>query len=160
MLELIYSSVDEHVGSVQFEATMNRVAKTHPVNMKTSTDSLFSKLCIYLASRSRFFDLKIKNFNQSFNLATPILIRGLGRAMEHETGCFFAFLYGDFLGCSDGKESACNEGDPRSTPGSGRFPGEENGYPLQYSCLENSMDRGAWWAADHGIAKDQTRLSN
>ena len=66
---------------------MNRVAKTHPVNMKTSTDSLFSKLCIYLASRSRFFDLKIKNFNQSFNLATPILIRELGRAMEHETGC-------------------------------------------------------------------------
>ena len=46
-------------------------------------------------------------------------------------------------GGSDGKESACNVGDPGSTPGSGRFPGEGNGNPLQYSCLENPMDRGA-----------------
>ena len=45
---------------------------------------------------------------------------------------------------SDGKESTCNAGDPGSIPGSGRSPGERNGYPLQYSCLENSMDRGAW----------------
>ena len=45
-------------------------------------------------------------------------------------------------------------------PGLGRFPGEGNGYPLQYSCLENSMDRGAWWAADHGVATSQTRLSD
>ena len=47
---------------------------------------------------------------------------------------------------SDSKESACNAGDPGSIPGSGRSPGERNGYPLQYSCLENSTDRGAWWA--------------
>ena len=46
---------------------------------------------------------------------------------------------------SDGKESACNAGDPGSIPGSGRSPGVGNGYPLQYSCLENSKDRGAWW---------------
>ena len=45
---------------------------------------------------------------------------------------------------SDGKESACNAGELSSIPGSGRSPGEENGYPLQYCCLENSMDRGAW----------------
>ena len=50
-----------------------------------------------------------------------------------------------FPSSSDGKESACNAGDPGSIPGSGRSPGEGNGYPLQYSCLENSMDRGAWW---------------
>ena len=49
-----------------------------------------------------------------------------------------------FPGGSDGKESACNAGDPGSIPGSGRFPGEGNGYPLHYSCLENLMDRGAW----------------
>ena len=48
-----------------------------------------------------------------------------------------------FLGGSDGKESACNAGDRGSFPGSGRSPGEANGYPLQYSCLENAMDRGA-----------------
>ena len=53
----------------------------------------------------------------------------------------------DFLGSSAGKESACNVGDPSSIPGSGRSPGEGIGYPLQYSCLENPMDRGAWWAS-------------
>ena len=49
-----------------------------------------------------------------------------------------------FPGGSDGKESACNAEDPGPIPGSGRWPGEGNGYPLQYPCLENSMDRGAW----------------
>ena len=48
---------------------------------------------------------------------------------------------------SDGKESACNAGDLGAIPGSGRFPGEGNGNPLQNSCLENSMDRGAWWSS-------------
>ena len=55
---------------------------------------------------------------------------------------------------SDGKESACNFGDLGSIPG--RSPGERNGNPLQYSCLENSMDRGAWQATGHGAAKSQT----
>ena len=57
---------------------------------------------------------------------------------------------------SDGKESACSAGDPGSVPGLGRSPGEENGNPLQYSYLENSMDRGAWWAIVHGVAKSLT----
>ena len=52
----------------------------------------------------------------------------------------------DFLGGSDGKQSTCNAGDLGLIPGSGRYPGEGNGYPLQYSCLENSMERGVWWA--------------
>ena len=51
------------------------------------------------------------------------------------------------------KESACNVGDLGSIPGSGRSPGEGNGNPLQYSCLENPIDRGAWWATVHGIAR-------
>ena len=55
-----------------------------------------------------------------------------------------------FPGGSDGKASACNEGDLGSIPGSGRSPGEGNGNPVQYSCLENLMDRGAWWATVHG----------
>ena len=58
-----------------------------------------------------------------------------------------------FPGGSDGKESACNVGDPCSIPGLGRSPGEGNGYPLQYSCLENFVDRGAWQAAVHGAAE-------
>ena len=57
-----------------------------------------------------------------------------------------------FPGGSDGKESACNVGDPGSLPESGRSPGEGNGNPLQYSCLENLMHRGAWWATVHGVA--------
>ena len=59
-----------------------------------------------------------------------------------------------------GKEFACSTGDPDSTPGLGRSPGEGNGYPLQYSCLENPMDRESWWAAVHGVAKSQARLSD
>ena len=61
-----------------------------------------------------------------------------------------------FLAASDGKESACNVEDPGSIPGSGRFPGEGNGYPVQYSCLENSMDRGDWKAIVHGVAESRT----
>ena len=56
-------------------------------------------------------------------------------------------------GGSDGKESACNIGDPCSIPGSRRSPGEGNGNPLQCSCLGNPMDRGAWWATVHGVAE-------
>ena len=56
-------------------------------------------------------------------------------------------------GGSDGKESTCNVGDQGSITGLGRSPGEMNGYPLQYSCLENSMDRWAWWAPGHGIQR-------
>ena len=67
------------------------------------------------------------------------------------------FIHGihalSFPGGSDSKESACNAGDPGSIPGSGRSPGEGNGDPLQYSCLENPMDRGAWQATVHGIAR-------
>ena len=61
----------------------------------------------------------------------------------------------DFPGGSDGKASAYSAGDPGSIPGSGRSPGEGNGNPLQYSCLENPMDGGAWWASVHGVAKSQ-----
>ena len=61
---------------------------------------------------------------------------------------------------SDSKESACNQGDLDSIPGLGRSPEEENGYPLQYSCLEDPMDRGAWWATICGVAKSRTRLNN
>ena len=60
---------------------------------------------------------------------------------------------------SGGKESACSAGDPGSVPGSRRSPGEGNGYPLQYSGLENSMDRGAWQATIHGVTKSRKRLS-
>ena len=56
--------------------------------------------------------------------------------------------------------SACNAGDLGLIPGSGRSPGEGNGNPLQYSCLENPLDGGAWWATVHGVAKSRTRLND
>ena len=65
-----------------------------------------------------------------------------------------------FPGGSDGKESACNTKDPGLIPGLGRSPREGNGNPLQYSCLENSIDRGAWWATVHGVTKSQIRLGD
>ena len=80
--------------------------------------------------------------------------------------CFFnlAASYMDLLKCVPGgsevKESASNAGDLGSIPGSGRSPGEGNGNPLQYSCLENPMDGGPWWATVHGVAKSRTRLSD
>ena len=57
----------------------------------------------------------------------------------------YIYILYDFPGGSDGKASAYNAGDLGSIPGLGRFPGEGNGDPLQYSCLENPMDGGAWW---------------
>ena len=68
-----------------------------------------------------------------------------------------------FPGGASGKEPACNAGDIRDAsliPGSGRSPGESNGYPLQYSCLENLMVRETWWATVHAVAKSWTQLSD
>ena len=72
-------------------------------------------------------------------------------------GPHFIFNWG-FPGGSEGKEPVSNGEDLRSTPGSGRSPGEGEGHPHQYSCLGNPMDRGAWGATVHGVAKNQTQL--
>ena len=66
------------------------------------------------------------------------------------------FLHLCTAGGSEVRASPCNVGDLGSIPGSGRSPGEGNGNPLQYSCLENPMDRGAWWATVHGVAESDT----
>ena len=71
--------------------------------------------------------------------------------------------FSDFPWGLRGKESACSVGvarDAGSIPGSGRFSGGGHGNPLQYSCLKNPMDRGAWWATVHGVTKSWTGLSN
>ena len=70
---------------------------------------------------------------------------------------YVPFLWG-FPGGSEGKASACNAGDLGLIPGLGRSPGEENGNPLQYSCLENPMDREAWQATVHGVANSWMQL--
>ena len=73
---------------------------------------------------------------------------------------FFITAYVATKEGSDGKESTCYAEDLGSIPGWGRSPGEGNGNPLQYSCLEDPMDRGAWWATVYGVAKSWTRLSD
>ena len=75
---------------------------------------------------------------------------------ESILGPLIEFFFG-FPGGSDSKESACNVGDLGSIPGLGRSSGEGNGNPLQYSCLEKSVDRGAWQATVHGVSKSWTR---
>ena len=69
------------------------------------------------------------------------------------------YMHG-FHGGSDGKESGYKAGDLGSIPGPGRSPGDGNGYPLLYSCLENPRDRGAWWATASGVADSRTQLSD
>ena len=87
---------------------------------------------------------------------SPVLARGNGlrKAISPGTG-----------GGRDGfrmirAHNTCNAGDPGSVPESGKSSGAGTGYPLQYSCLENFMDREAWWATVHGVAKSRTRLSD
>ena len=92
----------------------------------------------------------VKKFLLLLYISVSLLLNSLIKAL-----LFFKGM--NIPGGSDGKEPACNAGgNPSSIPGSGRSPGEGNGYPLQYSCLENSMGRGAWWAIAHGVAKSWT----
>ena len=91
------------------------------------------------------------------------LYSGFIRSSEEKGRVVFTILFYiavGFPGGLDGKESACNAGDLGSIPGLGRSPGEENGNPLQYSCLGNPMDRGAGWATVHQVAKSWTRLND
>ena len=74
--------------------------------------------------------------------------------------CIASILEYGFPGNSVGKEFACNAGDAGSIPGLRRSPGDRKSNPLQYSCLENPMDRGAGWATVHRVTKSQTQLRN
>ena len=83
------------------------------------------------------------------------------RKIFGEVGSNICQYPGNSLVAQMGKSlSALGAGDPGSILGSGRSPGEENGFPLQYSCLENPMARGAWQARVHGVAKSRKQLSN
>ena len=74
--------------------------------------------------------------------------------------CYTVEINLGFPGGSGGKESACNVGDMGLIPGLGKSPGEGHGNPPQYSCLENPMDREAWWTTVHRVAKSWTRLND
>ena len=120
------------LGSVQIIISCQKLSYICP----QTSDLLVSYLCF-----CRCFSIHhITDFNFFFFLVYPMIDSG-------------------FPGGSDGKESAWNAQDPGSIPGSGRSPGEENDNPLQYSCLENPMDRGTWRVIVHGVTKSWTRLN-
>ena len=113
------------------------------------------KCIAYVATTSRTEKISKSQPDAKFNFC----IRVLYKNSDHHDWCHSEmgkkFREVGFPGGSDGKEHACNVGDPGSIPGLGRSPGEGNGNPLQYSHLENPMDRGAW-----RVAKSQTQLSD
>ena len=140
------------------------------------------KIKLKIEKRNRFFfffgpkkryqlKVKEKNFKSGFLSISSFYMRKqrLRRASPRSNKrlkiqdqvCLTSELTLGFPSGSDGKESACNAGDSGSIPGSGRAPGEGNGNPLQYSCLENPMDRGAWQANfNHEVKCSRTVLPN
>ena len=110
--------------------------------------------------------MKVKLLSRVRLLATPWTAAhqappsmGFSR-QEYWSGVPYLSVFLGFPHGSVGKESTCNAGDLGSIPGLGRSPEGGNGNPLQCSCLENPIDRGAWWDIVHGVAKSRTRLSN
>ena len=89
-----------------------------------------------------------------------VLLQELGASWVQNRPLLFSFCLMDSPSGSGSKESTCNAGDLGSIPGSGRSPEKGNGNPLQHSCLENSMDREAWWVTVHGVTKCWVQLSD
>ena len=120
----------------------------------------------HVLSHNVIYIIKFNKF--AFNKMYPLKCMGfdfqenirVGKWKKKWPLVFMCSFHQGFPGGSEDKVSACNAGDLGSIPGLGRSPGEGNDNPLQYSCLENPMDRGAQWATVHGVAKSQTRLSD
>ena len=116
--------------------------------------SQFWSVCLFLISLS-------VSVYPSISLSVSIFFLSLSLSHTHTTTRKLTKILIEvvsdgwgFPGGSDGKEPTCNVGEPCSIPGLGRSPGEGNGYPFQYSCLENPMDRGAWWATVYRSSKE------
>ena len=99
-----------------------------------------------------YFSCALNNCKK-YNILQPIIEIWLLTTTNDNNIIINRFLSLNFPCGSEGKASAYNAGDRGLVPGSGRFPGEGHGNPLQYSCLENPVDRGAWWATVHGVAE-------
>ena len=112
----------------------------------------------YIFIFSCIMSIYLSGINRGFPLSKshPLFLMPLPPSSSFN--CYFCVF--DFPGGSDGKASVYNAGDLGSSPGLGRSPGEGNGNLLQYCCLENPMDRGAWYATVCGVAKSWTRLSD
>ena len=100
-----------------------------------------------------------KNKSQSASDQVPLCLQAYYSSNSVQLHLLIFHWAKGFSGDSNGKESTCNEGDLDLILGLRRSPGEGNGYPLQYSCLENPMDKGACWATVHEVSKSWTSLS-
>ena len=100
-----------------------------------------------------------QNCIKSVDCSGYIVILTILILLIREHGICFHFFESSLLFFIHVYRSVCNAGDPGLIPGLGRSPGEGNGYPLQCSCLKNCMEKGAWWAVVHGVAKSRTQLS-
>ena len=133
-----------------------------PILFSSAVDcASFSNIHRYLLSahfgvrQLKFSDTKVDSAfpQEAHSLVSPKKMTRLLKNIS-ATSFLLSISHYCFPGGSDGKESACNAGNLGSVPGLGRSPGERNGNPLQDSCLENPMDRGAWWATVHGVTKN------
>ena len=128
---------------------------------------LFSKLKRCMANERQEKILKVRGAERdsgNFGATRLVLVWSLesGRR-RHGDHCRDNFIQREGAGFPwwlSSKDSACKAGDSGSIPRSGRSPGEQHGYPLEYSCLQNVMDRGSWWTIIHGVAKSWTWLSD
>ena len=127
--------------------------------------TIISKHTKVMEETEKLFSVWMQDQHQGQVLLSLILMQEKAKSLykdlkkkhsKESEGSSFNASHLLFPGGSDGKESACNAGDLGSIPGLGRSPGEGIVYPLQYSGLENFMDRGAWWATVQGVAKSQT----
>ena len=102
----------------------------------------------------------ISSSRGSFWPRDPTCVSCIGRRILYHCAAWKATLRYSIPGGSDSKESTCSMGNLGSIPGLGRSVGGGHGNPLQCSCLENTMDRGVWWATSHGVTKSRTQLSD
>ena len=132
--------------------------RAYPSSAAKNIINLISVLSIWVMSMCRVFACVVGRgcflWPVHF-LGKTLLVFALLHSIFQGQICLLGFPRG-----SASKESACNAGDLGLIPGLGRSPGEGNGNPLQYSCLENPMDWGAWWATDHRVTKSWTQLSD
>ena len=115
----------------------------------------------YIAQHREIYPLLFDKFKLGIiykNIDSLYYIHEINTILYFFKKTYYSIL--GFPGDSDGKESVCSARDPGSNPGLGRCPGEGNGNPRHYSCLEDSMDRGAWQATIHGVTKTWTLMSN
>ena len=130
----------------------------HEEQMEVATGLSYHSRTVpeYILIHSPDFQVTVTSYLTFLDLSFPTSKMELDQyPLSWNTG-----LFKGFPGGSEVKASACNVGDLGSIPGLGSFPGEGNGNPLQYSCLENPKDGGAWWATVSGVAKSRTRLSD